>query len=199
MTTTIRIVLMLLGLSWTIAAGAETGTALTLDQKVAAADTIVHARCVQTSTQWRNGLVFTLAEYEVIENMRGKGANRIDLVIPGGTAVHPTLGVPLTTKLSNGVQVAIDDEVIFFAAKNANGEIRLVASEQAYLRLVNDAQGIKRVRSDERRVLATPSAENATAAVDTSTDVFTEEFSVDGFKERLRLSIAKDAPARVTP
>ena len=181
-------------LSATTIAMAEIGKRLTLSEKVAASDNIVHARCVQTRTEWRNGIVVTQADYVVLDDLRGKGAQNLQLTVPGGTAVHPTLGIPVTTALSNGVDVRVDDEAILFLKANAQGENRLVAGEQAYVRLGSDSSGKPTVRTDERRLVAKPA--NESGAPSTATDVSTETFSIDDFKQSIRLAVRQRAPAR---
>ena len=178
-------------------AAAEIELRLTLSEKVAASDNIVHARCVQTRTEWRNGIVVTQADFVVLDDLRGKGAQNLHLTVPGGTAVHPTLGIPVTTALSNGVEVRVDDEAILFSKADAQGENRLVAGEQAYVRLGNDASGKAYVRTDERRVVAKPSGDSGTSSVATdATDVSTETYSIDDFKQSIRLAVSQQAPAR---
>lgn len=178
-------------------ASAEIEQRLTLSEKVAAADNIVHARCVQTRTEWRNGIVVTQADYVVLDDLRGKGAKNLQLTVPGGTAVHPTLGIPVTTRLSNGVEIRVDDEAILFARATAQGENRLIAGEQAYVRLGSDASGRQYVKTDERRLVASPSSKTGTPSTATdATDLSTETFSLEEFKQDIRSAVSRQAPAR---
>lgn len=176
---------------------AEIEQRLTLSEKVAAADNIVHARCVQTRTEWRNGIVITKADYVVLDDLRGKGTQNLQLTVPGGTALHPTLGIPVTTTLSNGVEVRVDDEAILFSAATPQGENRLIAGEQAYVRLGSDPSGKQYVRTDERRLVAKPSSDSGapTSRVD-ATDISSETFTVDAFKQSVRLAVSRQGPAR---
>lgn len=178
-------------------ASAEIEQRLTLSEKVAAADNIVHARCVQTRTEWRNGIVITKADYVVVDDLRGRGTQNLRLTVPGGTALHPTLGIPVTTTLSNGVEVRVDDEAILFSQTTPQGENRLIAGEQAYVRLSDNAAGEKVVRTDERQIVAKPADDAGTSSAGMhATDISTETFSVDAFKQSIREAVSRRAPAR---
>ena len=178
---------------------AAMGEPLTLAEKVAVADIIVHARCIATTTSWRDGVVFTNSEYSVVDDLTGRGLTSLSLVVPGGTAVHPTLKVAVTTRLSDSVQVEANDEVILFARRNAAGEYRLVAGGQSYLRLVRDHEGLQRVQTEERRIEAKPAAPGQSArgsATASVTDIEVHTYVVDEFKAQIRRQLTQLVPAR---
>ncbi len=171
------------------AARAEIGRSLTLNEKVGAADEILHAQVTATRTEWRNGKVFTTSSFDVIEDLTGGSTRSVEVLVAGGTAIHPVLKVPVTTRLSNGVQIRSDDEVILFARRDESGQLRLVAGKQTYMRMEPDAQGAKRVYADERRVSAKP-GQSSTQAADSATDLETETWVLDDFKSRIRQEVA---------
>lgn len=186
---TITIAFIAAALAGAELARAEIGRSLTLNEKVVAADEILHARVTGSSTEWRNGKVFTTSSFSVVEDLKGGGTRSVDVLVPGGTAFHPVLKVPVTTRLSNGVQVRADDEVILFVRRDAAGQLRLVAGQQTYMRLAPDADGATLVHADERRVQA-KAAQSSTQAADSATDLKAEVWVLDDFKMRVRREVA---------
>ena len=185
----LNLMLITVALTGAMSAHAEISRKLTLNEKVVAADEILHAQVMNTTTEWRNGKVFTTSSLNVIEDLKGGGTQSVEVLTPGGTAVHPVLKVPVTTRLSNGVQVKTDDEVILFARRDNAGQLRLVAGKQTYMRLAADADGATRVYADERRVQAKP-GQSSTQAADSATDLDAEVWVLDDFKSRIRREVA---------
>lgn len=179
----------LIAFLWSGTVYAEISTSISLNQKVSEADEILHARCLSARTSWRNGLVVTTSMFQVVEDLQNRGTTSIELVSAGGTAVHPTLKVPVTTRLSNGVEVRPNDEVIMFVKQDEVGEFRLVAGEQTYMRVVSTPVGDRLVKADERRVQAKPAADGAQSNGAKGTDLTAETYSIDELKSRIRQQI----------
>lgn len=177
-----RLAIGLLAVALGVAGHAELAKVLTLDEKAAAAVAVVHAQCTETTTEWRNGKVFTRARFEVFDDLRASGMATIEIVNPGGTAVHPVLKVAVTTSVSDAVPIAVGDEVILFASRYGPQEFRVLAGAQGYLKVSRDAAGEPHVRAVERQVTATPAARGQPGGA----RLEAEAYSLEQYKQRIR-------------
>jgi hypothetical protein len=161
-----------------------------LRARVNGADIVAHARCTDVTAQWRDNRVVSVARYQVISDIKGAGAAQLEVSIPGGTAMHPRLNVPVTTQLSHGIRVQPGDEAVLFVRETTarNG---IVSRHLLSLQSVSvDARGEKRLdgatRSTTKRVTVPARANSPPTVV-----IRHERQRIDEFVNELKSMVEK--------
>ena len=71
-----------------MSAQATTLARLSLDQLTAASDAVARVRCVSGESRWESGQIWTVTSFEVVETIKGKLPQRIQVRLPGGRVGH---------------------------------------------------------------------------------------------------------------
>ncbi len=133
-----------------LAAGAAAQSGPSGSERLASADVVVLARCESISTEWRGGKVFSIARYRLLEGIKGDAGEELTVSVLGGTAEHPTLGVPVTTMASHGISVRSGEEAVLYLARRADRsgtvEHQLFAKDD----VIVARDGSRSVRTDRR-------------------------------------------------
>src|ERR1043166_8749660 len=108
---------------------------MSLQQLAASADTIVRGRCLGVESRWENGTIWTLAEIDVTESLKGTPPARIRLRSPGGRVGHIVSTVDSTPKLRLG------QDGVFFLQKNSLGVYSVSAWAEGMFRVRRDLTG----------------------------------------------------------
>lgn len=104
-----------------------------IDSLVEKSDVIVQARLISQQGEWKNGAIVTRIKLMVREDLSAQGLSEMDLLIPGGEAVHPVLKTKVRTTYSHGVQLKNDQELLVFAKKELDGSYRLVDHTKSFM------------------------------------------------------------------
>lgn len=149
-------------LTLALPAGATLARAVSFDEKVASADSIVLGRCLRTESKFdpSGKWVVTYSTFAVEKSFKGDGPGEMTLVTPGGkiNGLHQrTVGIPefeqgdakvLFVKGSIlGPSVLFFDQGTYELAKDARGETTVAPIESAAVLL--DSQTGKVTRSEE--------------------------------------------------
>lgn len=117
MRTRMRITILLLqAILFVPAAWATTLARLSLDQLAGGADAVARVRCASARSRWENGSIWTVAQVEVLETMKGQLPSEIEVRLPGGRVGHLTATVDGTPKFHPG-----DGAVLFLERSRAGG------------------------------------------------------------------------------
>jgi hypothetical protein len=65
---------------------ASTLQQLSLDDMIRLSTAIVHGKAQQTSSSYRNSIIYTHYQVQVSETLKGPSASQLDIVVPGGAA-----------------------------------------------------------------------------------------------------------------
>ena len=170
---------------------AELITPLTLQDKVDVADSIVHARCVEVTSEFSGNRIVTTAKFAVIRDLTKTGLSQITVTTPGGTALHPVLQTSVTTTVSGMVTMTQGDEVVLFTNNARDGSTRMVGNSQGYVRVHRDpADNVSKVASPQRKVVAKKDGgAKRTDDRDTEVVLVYEELDLDEFLSRIDRSI----------
>ena len=92
---------------------------LSLDEMTAVADEIVVGEVERTEAQWHGKSIVTVSTVRVEESLKGAPGVMIEITEPGGTAVHPRLGVPVTMDVSGQGRLGVGERVVLFVQRRA--------------------------------------------------------------------------------
>lgn len=155
------------------------------------ADTIVHARCTGTTTEWRNEKIFTQASFEVIEAVKGQ-ASELTVTLLGGTATHPVLRAPVTMQVAGGATFSQGEEVVLFLASNSRSERQVIGLSMGKYRVRTDPNsGTKTVSSSNKKLVA----ETRAAAGGDRKVLSVEDLALTEFLQRIRKTMNTARPA----
>jgi hypothetical protein len=140
---------------------------MSLQQMAASADLVVRGRCVNVESHWENGAIWTIAEIDVTESLKGASPLHIRVRSPGGRVGHIVSHVDSTPKIREG-----QDDVLFLQ-KNRLGDYSVTAWAEGMFHVRRAADGQETVRQ----------ASSDIAVFDPAT----RQFQTDGIRN-LRLS-----------
>jgi hypothetical protein len=129
---TIRLTVLLLGITLAGVSGADSGRALELDELIDLSTEIVVGEVVGSTSRWQQRMVVTDTVVRVEETMKGAAAGEVTITQPGGTAVHPRLGASVTTQASTFTAMDAGETVVLFVDRRA-GIRTLVGAQQGKL------------------------------------------------------------------
>lgn len=158
---------------------AETQRELTLGEMVDLSDDIVVGTVVESEAHWQDKLIVTVATVAVESALKGAPASTVTVTQPGGTAVHPVLGVPVHMSASGVALMRPGEEVVLFLRQAPSGHRGVVGGSQGSLRVRHDRETGKRmvpVGPKGLRVVAQPGGKSVVA----------EELSLDDLAGRVR-------------
>ncbi|HEY1866501.1 MAG TPA: hypothetical protein VGG55_05460 [Candidatus Acidoferrales bacterium] len=142
----------LIGLGMTVCAHGTTLVRMKLEQIAQAADTIVRGRCLGTSSRWDNGAIWTFAEVDVAEALKGAPPLRIQVRLPGGRVGH------LTTKVEDAPRLQPGEEKILFLEQNRTGDYSVTGWVEGAFRIRKNPNGEETVTQDSSDVMVFDSA-----------------------------------------
>jgi hypothetical protein len=116
-------------------ARAQSPRPLALDEMVDLADEIVVGHVVGSEAHWQGKLIVTVTAVDVEESLKGAPGGRVEVTQLGGTAVHPTLGVPITMTASSFAPLGTGEHVLLFVDRHRSGIRQLVGGPQGKLTL----------------------------------------------------------------
>jgi hypothetical protein len=176
-----RLVPLLL-LALALPARAEvSGPALTLDDLVDRADEIVVAEVVAAEGRWEGRLVVTDTTVRVQESLKGDAPEAIRLTQPGGTAVHPRLGVRVTT-VASGVATLRPGEALVLFVRTRNGRRHLVGGAQGKLVLADEPPAATAAPAPRRSIAVGPKR----LAPDGAGNIAVRGMTLDELRARIR-------------
>ncbi len=116
-----------------VAAQATTLVHLELEELTAAAALVARAKCLESSSQWEGGNVWTFTTFQVLEMWKGNAPERIIVRLVGGRA--------------NGRRVLVEgvpsflpgEEVVLFLEPSASGGLTVTSWAQGTFRVRRDA------------------------------------------------------------
>ena len=129
---TSRLCTVVLLMTLAVAARADSGRALDLDQLIDLSDELVVGEIVGSTSRWQGKLVVTDTVVRVDEAMKGSPPHEVTVTQPGGTAVHPRLGASVTTQASTFTAFDRGESVVLFV-DSRDGVRRLVGAQQGKL------------------------------------------------------------------
>ena len=111
---------------------------LSLAQLTSSAADIVHAECTDNQAMWRDGEIWTVTSFRVLENWKGNSPQEIQVWMIGGRAG------PITSYVPGAPRFRIGEEAVLFLEPVASGSFRGVLSITAW------SEGTFRIRRDPR-------------------------------------------------
>ena len=159
---------------------ATTLARLSLDQLAAGSDAVARVRYAGARSRWENGSIWTVAEVEVLETMKGHLPGEIAVRLPGGRVGHLTAIVDGTPKFNPG-----DEAVVFLQRSRAGG-----------FTVAGWVEGTFRISHDPRSGRETVTQDSSAFAVfDRATRTFRTEgirrMPIEEFRARIAASVAR--------
>ena len=156
------------------AAHATTLVRMTVKELTHAAESVVRARCVASTTKWDAGEIWTFTTFGIEEAWKGSPPRQIVVRLLGGTTTELTSSVDGVPRFHAG------EEVVLFLAATRRGDYSIVSW----------MQGTFRVARDRETGLASATQDTAGFA---TFDPVTRQFVVSGIRnrrvEQLRLEV----------
>lgn len=109
---------------------------LSLVQLTSSAANVVHAECTGNRTLWRNGEIWTVTSFRVLENWKGNSPQEIQVWMIGGRAG------PVTSYVPGAPRFRIGEETVLFLEPAASRSFGSVLSITAW------GEGTFRIRRD---------------------------------------------------
>ncbi len=136
--------LFIIGLILLAAAAQSTTLArLSFDELAQQATAIARARCLSSTTLWRNGEIWTETEFEVLDQSKGTLPGIFRIYFPGGKLAH------LQSRVDGIPAFRRGEEVYLFLWSAPGGESSVLGWTQGTFRIVRDSQtGLERVTQD---------------------------------------------------
>ncbi|HKV03582.1 MAG TPA: hypothetical protein VJO53_00600 [Candidatus Acidoferrales bacterium] len=110
-------------------AGATTFASMSLAQLSQTAQFIVRAKCLENTTGWDSGEIWTLTSFEVEESWRGAAPERVSVRLLGGRIGS------LTSRVSGVPRFRPGEETVLFLESTPRGEFTIVSWEQGTFRI----------------------------------------------------------------
>jgi hypothetical protein len=124
-------------------ASATTLVRMSVAQMAHAAQAIVRARCLEESTGWDAGEIWTFTSFDVQEVWQGSAPARITVRLLGGRVGNLTSSVSGVPRFRSG------EEVVLFLQQTPRGDFSVVSWEQGTFRIHREsATGLENVTQD---------------------------------------------------
>jgi len=151
MTRRLKAVFGLLVLAAAVPVSATTVRRLANAELTSQADLIVIGRAVDSRTQWIERNLFTIVTIEVSDTLKGSGAQRVEVFVPGG--IDSNRKFPVAVTYPGAPIFAPNEDVFLFLVSDEDTSAYAVAGfSQGKLSIVEDNQGVKRVSRDLTKV-----------------------------------------------
>jgi hypothetical protein len=125
---------LLLALAISQPANGTTLMRMSLVQISHAAQVIVRARCVDNSTRWDAGEIWTFTSFDLEEAWRGSAPSQISVRLLGGRVGNITSAISGVPRFSPG------EEVVLFLEPTPRGDFSIVSWEQGTFRIRRDVR-----------------------------------------------------------
>ena len=89
---------------------------MSLDELAEASPAVVRARCISNVSRWESGHIWTFTEFEVLENLKGSVAARIQVRLVGGRVGS------LTSTVDGAPRFALGEEAFLFLVPAPAGD-----------------------------------------------------------------------------
>jgi hypothetical protein len=116
------------------AARGTTFARMSVEEMVAAADAVVHARCLGTDTRREAGELWTFASFEVEETWKGVAPRLISVRLLGGRLGNLTYRVEGVPEFRTG------EEVVLFLQRTRAGDFAITSWVQGTFRVRRDSE-----------------------------------------------------------
>jgi hypothetical protein len=113
---------------------------LSLAQLVVSASVIVRAQVVSNNCQWRDGEIWTVTSFRIMENWKGKSPAQINVWMIGGSVGR------ITSYVSGAPRFRVGEEAVLFLEPTRAGTMSITAWGEGTFRIHIDA------RTNEPRV-----------------------------------------------
>ncbi len=127
-------------------ASATTLLRMSLSQMAQAADTIVRGRCIATSSRWDAGSIWTFADVDLIETLKGSPPARIIVRLPGGRVGNVATHVDAAPNLKPG-----EEKILFLERTRAN-DYAVTAWTEGAFRISRNSRGEETVTQDSSEI-----------------------------------------------
>jgi len=136
--------LLIIGLILLAAVAQSTTLArMSFDELAQKATAIARARCLDSTTLWRNGEIWTETEFEVLEQNKGTLPGILRIALPGGKLAH------LQSRVDGVPAFRSGEEAYLFLWTGPNGENSILGWTQGTFRIALDPQTrLERVTQD---------------------------------------------------
>ncbi|HWZ98453.1 MAG TPA: hypothetical protein VN025_11900 [Candidatus Dormibacteraeota bacterium] len=136
--------LFLIGLaSLAVATQATTFARLSFNELAQRATAIARVRCLNSTSLWRNGEIWTETEFEVIERNKGTAPGILRISLPGGKVSH------IQSRVDGVPGFRIGEEAYLFLWNAPGRESYVLGWTQGTFRISRDPQtGLERVTQD---------------------------------------------------
>lgn len=156
----------------------------TLETMVTEADDIVLGRVVQTEAHWQGEMIMTTTVIDVEDTLKGRPGSRIEITQPGGTAMHPKIGAPVTMTVSTHVAFRPDERVLLFLRAEKPGNLQIVGAHQGKF-VVREEPATRRDR------LATGPKQLEVTREDDHATVTPNTMALDDMRRKIRDQVEK--------
>ena len=127
-------------------AAATTLLRMSLSQMAQAADTIVRGRCIGISSRWDAGSIWTFADVDLVETLKGSPPARIIVRLPGGRVGN------LATHLDAAPSLKPGDEKILFLEKTPANDYAVTAWAEGAFRISRNSRGEETVTQESSEI-----------------------------------------------
>lgn len=132
-----------LGLLAAVASQATTLARMSFDELTRQATSIARAKCIGSTSIWRNGEIWTETEFELVEQNKGTLSGIFRVSMPGGRVAH------LQSRVDGVPGFVAGEEVYLFLWKGQSSENYLLGWTQGTFRIARDPQtGLEKVTQD---------------------------------------------------
>jgi hypothetical protein len=114
-----KILVLLAALATASPAFAAQAVAASVEELARASDVVVRGRVVSTTARWSDGRIYTYAEVEVSDSLRGSAPARVTVVTPGGEVGD------LGQRVDGAAIFTSGEEVVVFLGKPQAGRYRV--------------------------------------------------------------------------
>lgn len=123
-------------------ARATTLAHMSVEELTAAAQVVARVRCIDNSTRWEDGEIWTLTTFGVMDVWKGHAPARITVRLIGGRAGH------LVSTVAGVPRFVLGEEVILFLESKSREEFSVTSWAQGTFRIRRDAAGREIVSQD---------------------------------------------------
>lgn len=129
-------------------AGATTLVELDDDELIDGSALIVTGTCDGVATEWRDGVLMTVAAVEVDRVLKGERLDRLELLVPGG--VDMDRAVPIAVTFPGAPSVTPGERVLLFLTPAGDDADRFAVTGlfQGKFSIVESTEGVPMIRRD---------------------------------------------------
>lgn len=126
---------------------------MNLDDLVSASDRIVVGKCVNVTSEWLRGKIYSQNTIQVSDSLKGDAISSYVVTTLGGKAYHPTLKTEIVMDVSGGLIFNPSEDVILFTKQNILGQNQVVGMSQGKFNIVtNKSTGEQTIPLAEKKI-----------------------------------------------